>query len=145
MHLAVQRFDQEKPAADPALVTHEPLGDGGLRQPVIAVQRAHDPPLLELGEPAPDVQRRDLHRGLHDVGRAAPDADLAPTEPAGGVQALESVDDLEPLTARERQRGRQLAVARQRHLHRGHRVRLAQTQPPELLAELAESDALLRG
>jgi hypothetical protein len=46
----------------------EPASDLGLGQVVVAIQRPHQPALLELGEPALLVQRRELDLGVDAVG-----------------------------------------------------------------------------
>ena len=58
LHGRVQGLDEHQAPEHPALVAAEPSRDGRLRQVVVAVERPDQPRLLELGEPAPVVQRQ---------------------------------------------------------------------------------------
>lgn len=134
----VERLGQHEPPAHPALVPPEQTPDRRLVELVLAVERAHQPALLELGQPmvVAIVQRADGHLRVDGVDREGVGAQLAPAERPRGTQSLEAVDDLGPIVrAGEDDDCRQLTVPLERLPHRRQRLGLAQPQRAERLAE----------
>lgn len=132
----VEPLGHEQAARDPALVARQPPGDLGLVEAVLAVERAHQPGLLQLGEAVPVVQEgeRDLGPGGIDVEGV--DAQLGPAQRLRGTQSLEAIDDLQPALLRLEDRdGGELADAGERLLHPRHSAGLAEPQRGEPLAE----------
>ena len=127
LHRVVEALGEHQAATDPALVPAEQSTDRRLVELVLAVERAHQPRFLELGQPAVVVQRVDGHLGADDVDREHVRAQLTPAECARRAQPLEAIDDLEPAALDdEDDRRLQLPVLRERLPHRGQRLGLAQ-------------------
>lgn len=145
LHRVVEPLRDEEPPGHPALVPREPPRDLRLREVVLPVQRANEPRLLELGETAALVEQgeRDLRAGhVHGEELAA---QLGPAERPRRPQPLEAVEHLEAAAVR-REHGdrRDLAHARERPLHPGERVGLAQPQGGEPLPEHLHAHRALR-
>src|SRR5690606_34411987 len=79
-----------------------------LAQTVLAAQRADDPSLFQLAQPAVLMQRDDRSRGGSRIVLEHPHAQVLPTERARTAQALEAIDELELATIVERGQRRQL-------------------------------------
>lgn len=141
--MRVESLGEQQTAADPALVSTEPVRDRALRKPVVAVEGAHEPGLLELGEPATVVQRGHEQLGLDGVHVGDAYAHGGPPEGASGAGALEAVDDLEATAVRERGQRIELPEPRERAPHGLERGGLAESQGREPLAENADLDLAL--
>ena len=77
LHRRVHRLDEHQAPEHPALVAAQPSGDGGLRDAVVPVQGSDQPRFLELGQPAPIVQREQQDFGLGPVDAGDPGAERA--------------------------------------------------------------------
>jgi hypothetical protein len=143
LHRRVQPLDEHEAAEDPALVAAEPRRDRRLGEVVVAVERADQPPLLELGEPAPVVQGHEQDLGLDEIDVGDAGAEQAQAEGARGAHALEAVEDLELPLRREDAQRLELAVAQERAAHGLDRGGVAQTQRREAVAEVAQLDLTL--
>src|SRR6516164_1817215 len=107
-----QLLDQGQPAADPALVPAEQIGDLDLSEAVVADQGMDDPGVFPLlGAAAGLVEAVDGRLGGAVVGRPDPRGDGRPAEGPGGGQPLEAVEDLVGVVARADDQRGELAVA----------------------------------
>lgn len=131
----IQRLDQQEAPADPALVPLETASDLALREPVLPVERAHEPGLLELGETTTIVERGDLHLGVGDVEILDRHAERPVAKNPRRVEPLEPVDDLERLTLAERDDRGDLPVPRERAAHRLEHAGVAKTERTEPITE----------
>lgn len=108
------------------------LSDSALAEPVITVQRAHEPALLELAEPTilMELEQPDLRVHRAHVHDACPQLD--PLEGAGSPEPLQSVQHLQlSALVPECHHWLQLAVAVERTAHGGQLLRLTETKLAE--------------
>jgi hypothetical protein len=93
------------------LALKEMFGDAlGRGRAVVAMERAPQPSLLELGQPALIVQRAQPELGVDRVDGVDAGQQRRPAERARGAQPLEAVDDLEPIALDEHRQCGELAV-----------------------------------
>ncbi len=138
LNRGIERLDEQKPPAHPALVAREAPRDLRLREAVVAIERPHEPGLLDLREAAPAVDRGDLDFGIGDAHAARLGDEIGPSEQARGVDALEAVEKLEAIADGEHDDGGELPMERQRATHRLDSGRLANAERGETLAEIGE-------
>ncbi len=81
----IERFDQHQAATDPALVATKQRSDRPLRHVMLSMQGAHDPRLLERGEPAASVQLAHLHGGIDGAKVGDDGAQIAKAQPSRGA------------------------------------------------------------
>jgi len=145
LHFGVERLDEHEATPHPALVPAEQARDLGLRDVVLAVERAHEPRLFELREPTSVVKLAQPELRVDRADRDDASTERRPAERARGAQSLEAVDDLEPLCRREEHERRQLPVLLERAAHRRERLAVAEAQHGEALAERVDLDQLRVG
>lgn len=140
LHRRLERLDEHQPPADPALVTTHSPGDFGLPETVVAVERANEPRLLELRKAASLVQLIQTKLGVDDTDVDDASEQRRPAQHAGGVSALEAVEDLEPVSLNEERQRAELPVPLERAAHRRERAGVAHAQRREPLAQRRDLD-----
>ena len=136
----VEPLGQHQPPAHPALVASQQLGDLRLREPIVAIEGAHEPRLLEVRERLSRVASPQEQLG----GRAADLVDLGaqrrPAQRTRPDQPLETVDDLDRSRVPAAHDRDELAVARQRPLELTQQLGRSQPERRQLLAQLRQLD-----
>ena len=135
----VELLGQQQATGHPTLVATEARSDGALGQRVRAVQRPHEPGLLQRGQSAPAVKLEQEHLGLQSIDISYPHPKLCPPQLSRDVQPLETVEHLEQPVLGERDQWLELPVATQRPLELAEGIGLAQAQLIEgILGQLGQ-------
>src|SRR5512145_2182203 len=140
LHLIDQPLDEQQAATDPALVAPQALRDGRLGKSVFAIERADQPPFFELSQAMPTKKNGHLEFGLGDIDVTMAHLELWPMQPSSGMQALETINDLDPIAVAEHHKRTELTMPIERASHRFDRLRLAQAKRREPLVEIVDGD-----